>query len=162
MIDVSLIDKKLLVPEDRDTRYDNSVFVHIKAMAAKQKGKYYELMTENILQKMEFSVEKPKSTDYDRIVNGQRSEIKGSCLMKNTDKFTFLQIRPNQDYDQLIFSMFYPNGVYLMVMDKKTIQKNVDNGTFKKQHGGKKGDGLTYLYYGNEVTLKEIGAKVLV
>lgn len=158
---MNLIDEKYLEPEDRDTRYDHSPFKHLKAMAAKQKGKYYELISKDVLEKLGFSIEKPSSTDHDSIVNGLKTEIKGSTLNKGRDIFSFLQIRPNQEYDQILFSMFYPDDFVMMTMTKEKVMENIENGIFKSQHGGKKGDGLTYLYYGNVETLAEIGAEIV-
>ena len=158
---IELIDEQYLVPEDRDTRYDISPFKHIKAMGAKQKGKYYELISKDVLEKLGFSIKKPENTDHDSIVNGVKTEIKGSTLNKNKDGFSFMQIRPNQDYDQMLFSMFYPDDFVMMVMPKRKVVENIKNGTFKPQHGGKKGDGLTFIYYGNVETLSKIGAVVV-
>ena len=158
---IEIIDPKLLEPEDRDTRYDNSPFKHIKAMGAKQKGKYYELITENVLSQRGYLVEKPESTEHDRIINKVKTEIKGSTLNKNTDHFSFLQIRPDQDYAELMFTMCYPDKLVIMKMDKATVLKNVENGTFKKQHGGKKAESRTFLYYGEKNSLAAIGATLV-
>ena len=152
------VSPELLLPEDRDTRYDNTPMKFVKAMGAKQKGKYYELITDNVLRGRGSVVNKPVNSDHDRIIDGVKSEIKGSCLMKNTDLFTFLQIRPKQDYAQMIFSMFYPDKIIIMSMTKEKVLENVANGTFSPQHGGKNGDSGTYMYYGNENTLGSIGA----
>lgn len=155
---VEMIDKSLLEPEDRDLRYDNSPFVHIKAMGAKQKGKYYELITEDVLGKIGFTVEKPTNTDHDRIIDGVKSEIKGSTLNKGTEVFSFLQIRPAQDYAQLVFTMCYPDRLVIMKLDKSTVTRYCKEGVFKKQHGGQKAESGTFCYYGNEETLLELGA----
>ena len=155
---IHLIPESLLMPEDRDTRYDNSPFKFIKAMGAKQKGKCYELITETVLSKLGYTVEKPNSTDHDRIIDGVKTEFKGSSLMKNDNRFTFLQIRPAQDYDELMFTMCYPDDLVIMKMDKATVLENIENKTFAPQHGGQKGNSGTFMYYGNAETLAEIGA----
>ena len=155
---IDLIDPTLLIEEAEDQRYINSPFRHLKNLHAKQKGKRYEAITEQVLKKMGKSVGKPQNTDHDRIVDGKKVEIKGSSLNKNSDNFSFLQIRPNQDYEVMYFSMFYPNEFVIMSMDKETILKNIKNGVFKKQHGGNKADSGTFLYYGNKETLISIGA----
>jgi hypothetical protein len=146
------------MPEDRDTRYDDSPFKFIKAMGAKQKGKYYELITEDVLRKLGYNVSRPVSTDHDRVIDGVKTEIKGSSLMKNDNRFTFLQIRPAQDYEELMFTMCYPDDLVIMKMDKATVVKNIENKTFAPQHGGQKGNSGTFMYYGNAETLAEIGA----
>ena len=158
---IEMINKNLLEPEDRDTRYDNSPFFHIKGMGAKQKGKYYELITEDVLQKIGFTVEKPTNTDHDRIINGVKSEIKGSTLNKGTEVFSFLQIRPAQDYQQLVFTMCYPDRLVIMRLDKSTVTRYCKEGVFKKQHGGQKAESGTFCYYGNEQTLLELGAEYI-
>lgn len=155
---IEMIDPELLGADARDTRYDNSPFVHIKAMSAKQKGKAYELITENVLGKLGFTIDKPTNTEHDRIINGVKTEIKGSTLNKNTDHFSFLQIRPAQDYSELMFTMCYPHELVIMKMDKQTVFQCVEQNIFKKQHGGNKAESGTYLYYGNKETLEQIGA----
>jgi len=158
---IEMIDVSLLQPEDRDTRYDDSPFKHIKAMGAKQKGKYYELITENVLSQIGYTVEKPVNTDHDRIINGVKTEIKGGTLNKGTDVFSFLQIRPDQDYQELMFTMCYPHKLVIMKMDKNAVNNCVKRGVFKKQHGGNKGNSGTFCYYGNAETLEELGAQLI-
>ena len=130
-------------------------------MHAKQKGKRYEEITECVVRKLGHIVSKPINTDHDRIIDGFKVEIKGSTLNKNTDNFSFLQIRPDQDYDKLYFTMCYPNELVIMEMSKEQVLKNIQNGIFKKQHGGNKAESRTYLYYGNRESLSNIGAKFL-
>jgi hypothetical protein len=48
-----------------------------------------------------------------------------------------------------------------MEMSKENIIINIENKTFKKQHGGNKAVSNTYMYYGNRETLLNIGAKEL-
>lgn len=158
MINLDLIDKYLLVAEEDDPRYADSPFVHLKRLSAKQKGKRYELITECALKSLGYDVQKPNSTDYDRIVDGFTCEFKGSTLNKNSHNFSFLQIRPKQEYDKIIFSMFYPSEFIMMEMSKDVVLINIDDKIFKKQHGGNKASSDTYLYYGNKETLLEIGA----
>jgi hypothetical protein len=83
-----------------------------------------------------------------------------STLTKPT--FSFLQIRPLQEYDKIIFSMFYPSQLMLMEMSKKDVLKCVENNVFKKQHEGKNSEGGTYCYYGNEKTLESVGASHII
>lgn len=158
-IDAKLIDPSLLLPEDPDPRYINSVFCHLKNLGAKQKGKRYEKITEDVLRKLGFDVAKPTSSQHDRIVDGRKIEIKGSMLARDSETFSFLQIRPNQEYDGIFFSMLYPDEVVIMEMDKAQILSNVQKGVFKSQHGGKSGNSGTYCYYGEKNSLLQIGAK---
>tara|TARA_R110000772_G_scaffold82558_4_gene175056 strand:+ start:728 stop:1237 length:510 start_codon:yes stop_codon:yes gene_type:complete len=156
---LEMLNPELLNPQKRDTRYDGSPMMHVKNMGPGQKGSTCEKMVEDLYTKMGSVVEKPTSSEHDRIIDGIKTEIKGSCLAANSDVFSFLQIRPSQDYSQLIFFMAYPNEVVMMKMNKETVMKCVENKHFKPQHGGKKGNSGTYLYYGNPTTLLELGAE---
>ena len=94
-------------------------------------------------------------------MNSEKHEIKGSTLAKGTSNFSFLQIRTSQDYDKLLFAMFYPEELVIMQMKKKDVMSNIQSGVFKKQHGGNKGDSGTYCYYGNKETLLLIGGEII-
>lgn len=155
---IELIDAELLVEEKLDERYVNSPFKHLKNIPAKQKGSRFEKIVSNVLTKVGHTIQKAENSDHDRIINGVKTEIKGATLVKKKNLFSFLQIRPEQDYQIMIFAMFYPNELVLMEMEKEQIKKNVQCKTFKKQHGGKRGGDETYLYYGNKETLLTIGA----
>jgi hypothetical protein len=158
MSKIQLIDKHLLDAEQIDDRYGDSPFLPLKFMTPKQKGRRYEMITECILKRLGYTIDKPKSSDYDRSIDGERCEIKGSMLNKNSDNFSFLQIRPDQDYDKIVFSMMYPDDVVIMQMTKDDVLENIKKGIFKKQHGGNKANSRTFMYYGNKDTLSKIGA----
>ena len=155
------VDAKFLNIDVSDPRYENSVFRSLKELPPKQKGKYFELITSDVLTKIGFTVKPPSNTDHDRIVDSVKVEIKGSTLAKGSPCFSFLQIRTNQDYDRLLFAMFYPDELVLMEMSKEDVTKNIENGVFKKQHGGNKGESGTYCYYGNKETLLLIGGEII-
>lgn len=155
---LKFVDAELLVEEQEDPRYANSPFRYIKRLQAKQKGKRYEAITRSVMKKLGFNIQSPESSDHDMLVDGERVEIKGSTLNKGTDRFSFLQIRPDQEYDKMYFTMCYPDELVIMEMDKATILENIRLKHFKKQHGGNKANSRTYLYYGNKETLEQIGA----
>lgn len=155
---IQLIDAELLVEEKLDERYVNSPFKHLKNIPAKQKGSRFEKIVSNVLTKVGHTIQGPENSEHDRIINGVKTEIKGATLVKKKNHFSFLQIRPEQDYQIMIFAMFYPNELVLMKMEKEQITKNVELGIFKKQHGGKKADSGQFCYYGNRETLLNIGA----
>jgi hypothetical protein len=155
---IDLIEDTLLEPHTIDPRYEDSPFRNIKLMDAKTKGKRYEQITECVLTKLGHTVTPPQNTQHDRIVDGIKVEIKGSTLRKNLNDFTFLQIRPDDDYDELIFTLCYPHELYIYKMDKATVRANIESKTFSKQHGGKGRSSGTYCYYGTKETLEEIGA----
>ena len=105
------------------------------------------------------SVENPISSDHDMILEGEKYEIKGAMLDAQGKGFTFNQIRPDQDYDYILFACFYPDGLYMLVMDKSRSFELCDNGIFKKQHGGAKADSRTYIYKGTTEDLIALGAR---
>ena len=141
----------LLTGSEIDPRWNDGPFIGIKLMPPKAKGKRFEQIAESILCGLKHKVEKPKSSDHDRIVDGWKAEFKGSTITKGTDDtFSFLQIRPAQDYDFLIFEAFWFDGsIKFYKIPKSSIQSLIDAGVFKKQHGGNKAESGTYCYNGN-------------
>lgn len=158
---IDLIDDSLLNDSEADKRYIGSKFEKIRYLHPKIKGSRFEKITKNVLEKIGLTVYKPKSTDHDMIVNQEKIEVKGSTLIMNKNQFTFLQIRPDQDYDKILFVMAYPKELKIIEMDKNTTIENIENGTFRPQHGGKKGNSRTFCYYGNYESLLKIGGKPL-
>lgn len=155
------ISPSLLKEEIIDERYINSPFINLKKISAKQLGSRYEKIVIEVMQKLGYNYNPRSSSDNDAIFNNKKYEIKGSMLNKNSNKFSFLQIRPNQDYDKLLFALFYPQKISLLCMSKKNILINIKNDVFKKQHGGLKGNSNTYMYYGEKESLLRIGAKLI-
>jgi hypothetical protein len=155
---ISLIDDAFLQPEESDHRYDDSPFFHLKHMMPKQKGKRFEQIVESVYRKIGYDISARTSSDHDNIIDNLKCEIKGATLVKGKDIFSFLQIRSDQDYDELVFAMFYPHELVIMKMDKPLVKKLINNKTFKKQHGGNKAESGTYCYYGNKETLEALGA----
>ena len=102
------------------------------------------------------SVTPPSSTEYDRVIDGLDTEIKGSMITKGSDdKFSFLQIRPKQSYDQVLFLAIGFDRIELYTMTKAEVLDAIEAGIFKPQHGGKKGNSGTYCYNG---TMENLGA----
>lgn len=156
-----LIDAQLLVAETLDHRYQGKKFEHIKAMPAKQKGKRMEEIVAQVYLKLDHQVQKPQSTDYDLLINGKPCEITGATQVKGGDHFSFLQIRPLQQYDILVFAMFYPEQLVVMEMTKQRVLELIANRTFRKQHGGNSAESGTYCYYGTPESLAQLGATYL-
>mgnify|MGYP003346015513 FL=1 len=158
---IDFFDKSLLTIAKKDIRYENSIFKHIRYLPPRTKGSFFEKLSKNIFQKLSFQIDKPQSSDHDMIVNNRKIEVKGSTLGMNKNTFSFLQIRPDQDYEVIIFVMAYPKELKILEMTKKDVIKNIENNVFKKQHGGKKADSRTFCYYGNYESLLKIGATPL-
>ena len=145
----SLVDESLLTEDIIDPRWEDSPFFKLKLMKAKQAGARYERIASNIMENLNHTVEKPLNTDHDRIIDGVKYEIKGSMLTKGSeDKFSFLQIRPDQDYDAVLFMAIDFDTIRLYQLSKEEIQSRIDAGIFKKQHGGNKGNSRTFCYNG--------------
>ena len=141
----------LLAGSDIDPRWATGPFVGIKLMPAKAKGKRFEQIAEEIFKHKGETVKKPINSDHDRIVGGQKFEIKGSTITKGSnDTFSFLQIRPAQDYDFLILETFWFDGtVKYHKIPKADVHALVANRTFKPQHGGNSGNRGTFCYNGD-------------
>lgn len=144
-----LIDTELLTEDIIDPRWESSPYYKLKLMKAKQAGSRYEKIAKNILEKLGHNVEKPTSTDHDCIVDGKKMELKGSMVNKGTDdRFSFLQIRPAQDYEVIGFLCIYFDRVEFHTMTKDEVLAKIEQGVFGKQHGGNKANSGTYCYNG--------------
>ena len=154
---IDIMDDSLLETIKKDVRYENSKFKNLRYLPPRTKGSIFEKIGKDLFHKLGYSLKRPVSTDHDIIVNGQKVEIKGSTLVMNKNVFSFLQIRPDQDYEKIVFILAYPKELKMVEMDKKNILNNIENGIFRKQHGGKKSNSGTFCYYGNYETLLSIG-----
>ena len=151
-----LVDENLITADIMDPRWEDSPFFKLKCMKAKQAGSRYEKIVENIYINAGRDVAAPTSTEYDRIIDGLDTEIKGSMITKGSDnKFSFLQIRPKQSYDQVLFLAIGFETITLYTMTKAEVLEAIEAGIFKPQHGGKKGNSGTYCYNG---TMEALGA----
>jgi len=133
--------------------YVNSAFKVLKNMSSKKKGKYFERMYEEYMTSKGCKVEKPRNSDHDRVCNDRKKEIKGSFLWGEGSHFRWQQIRPDQDYDDVVFIAVYAEEVKFYEADKETVRKAVEiqdaDGNWKfNQHGGKRVKSGTYFLDG--------------
>jgi len=144
--------KVFLQADEIDQRWINSPFYELKRMLPKQKGKRFEEIVRWLM-----SGEKSKGADSDMQIGTKLYEIKGSTVTKGTDaSFSFLQIRPKQCYDFLLFATFHYDGkIELFRIAKEEIQKLITHRLFAKQHEGKNGASETYLYLGSMKPLEK-------
>lgn len=151
MMQIITLSNDLLAGSDVDPRWAHGPFMGIKLMPAKAKGKRFEQIASSILTARNHQVDRADSSDYDRLVDGQKYEIKGSTITKGTyDVFSFLQIRPNQEYDFLMFETFWFDGtIKFYRIPKSQVEPMIEAGIFKKQHGGNKAKSGTFCYNGN-------------
>jgi len=141
---------ELLAESVIDDRWLTGPFANLKLLSAKTKGKRFEHIAQHILRERGFIVTNPSSSDHDRIVDGSKLEVKGSTITKGSDGlFSFLQIRPGQDYDALLLETFWFDGtIKFYKVDKYVVLDMIEQGIFKKQHGGKKAESRTFCYNG--------------
>jgi len=146
-----VLNSSLLSGAEIDPRWSNGPFLGIKLMPAKAKGKRFEEIAQSIFEMIGLTVTKPTNSDHDRIVDGKKFEIKGSTITKGSeDCFSFLQIRPAQDYQFLILETFWFDGtIQYYKIPKTEINLLIEKGVFKKQHGGNKAESGTFCYVGN-------------
>ena len=127
--------------------YINSVFLPLKQMSSRKKGKFFErIVREWFTKKLGFDVSDPKSSNHDFVLDELKIEVKGSFLWEGSQGFKFQQIRVNQDYDLIVFVSVYPDHIQIHACTKETVKQNLEiqDGSGKwlyQQHGGKAGKG---------------------
>jgi hypothetical protein len=149
--------QQLLEDVDIDIRWTSGPFMGLKLLPPKAKGKRFEQISHSVFEQRGMLVEKPETSDHDRIVNSEKFEIKGSTITKGTDgMFSFLQIRPAQDYQYLVLAAFHFDGtIKYYKMSKSTILEFIAARIFKPQHGGNAGNSGTFCYNGTLEPFKD-------
>ena len=84
---------------------------------------------------------------------GRKIEIKGSFLWNKKNTFRWQQIRPDQDYDEIIFVAIYPDCIRFYRASKEVVCKNLvfqdENGNWPyMQHGGQDGNSRCFWVEG--------------
>ena len=140
--------------QDTDTNpYSDSPIKLFQDMSSKKKGAAFEKLVTEILLDKGYTVNKPKgSTDYDRLVNDKKIEIKGSLGWVTDGKIThyrFQQIRESQDYDIVMFVFFTPDEVIIKGCSKEVAMEKLsyqdEKGFYPhNQHGGKRVNSGTF------------------
>lgn len=82
-----------------------------------------------------------RTSDFDRVINSKRFEIKFSTIWKDANCFKFQQLRESQNYDYIVFGFVYPNTVELFYIEKSKL----DFSSLKGQHGGVGGTDTRWL-----------------
>ena len=133
--------------------YQGSPMKMYQDLSSKAKGAAFEYLITEILNTNGFTVEKPKkSTDYDRLINGKKVEIKGSLGWVTNGEishYRFQQLRSSQDYEIVLFLFITPEGIELKGATKETVMKKLayqDEEGFwpHNQHGGKRVNSGTF------------------
>jgi hypothetical protein len=136
--------------------YSFSAFKELKNLSSRRKGLEMEKIFELIAKSYGFEVSKndgTASSDYDRICQNKRIEVKGSFLWEGVNVFRWQQIRTNQQYDYIVFLAFYPDEVKCYYASKEDVISNVvvqdSKGNWvHNQHGGKKVNSGTFCIDG--------------
>lgn len=133
--------------------YSDSVFLPLKSLSSRKKGKYFESIVKEWLTNLGIEVCKSKSSDYDCLVEGLKVEIKGSFLWEGTSGFKFQQIRTKQNYDMIVFVSVYPSHIEIHGCSKNTAKHHLEvkdsSGKYVyQQHGGKRGTGSLFWWSG--------------
>ena len=150
-------------------------------LGPKQKGGFGERVLETYLSKDSHDVEAPLGTGHDRIIDGQRGEIKFSVANSNKkkdgklidpDSFTFNHIAVGKDWEVFWFAGINPSpdnphvrqkkdgsswpSQRIYKMTKEDFAKHMsqeDTYPFRAQQGGKKADNDDYIVAGRDACL---------
>lgn len=133
--------------------YADSVFQQFKSLSSKKKGKFFEMLYQEYMESQGNIVTKPDNSDHDRKVNNIKKEIKGSFLWGTGTHFRWQQIRPGQDYDDMVFVCVYPDRVEFYEASKQTVTaaveiQDADGNWPHNQHGGKRVNSGTFCLDG--------------
>ena len=137
--------------------YADSQFKPIKDMTSKRKGRFFELLTEEYVDReLKMTVSKPKNTEHDTVINGKKVEIKGSfrwVVDGELKHYRWQQIRPSQDYEYIVFLALDPNKCRFYCGSKQEISDFVSiqdsNGNYPyNQHGGVGVNSGTFMIQG--------------
>ena len=123
--------------EKKDAFWKGSIFKSIVNSSPKSKGAFGENLGSEICNKQyNLRVEKRTNAGHDRIIEGVRTEIKLSfCWDETPGKWVFQQIRPDDDYERVIFIGINPDEVRIWWATK------ADATTCSiPQHGGAEGN----------------------
>ena len=124
---------EIMSPPTGDGDWADSPFLWIRRLPPHPKGKAGELIAENWLTEHGFTVTPPKSSQYDRTVNGHPVEVKLSTLW-DKGVFAFQQLR-NQDYEHAFLIGISPHDIRIWFVPKETLLKHST-----VQHGGGTGE----------------------
>jgi hypothetical protein len=144
---------RLIIEDTCKDPYRGSPLMAMKSLSSKKKGKFFEKIYEEYASEQGKKVSGPGNSDHDRIVDGRKKEIKGSFLWGTGTHFRWQQIRPEQDYEDIVFIAAYPDRIEFYEADKQTVasfvqQRNEKGEWIYNQHGGKKVNSGTFFLDG--------------
>lgn len=122
--------------------YADSPFRPLWEMSSRRKGAHMEATLHTLLEESGYEVLRGGSSEFDRTVNGLKLEIKGSFLWDGAhQRFSWQQIRLDQDYDLLALLAFYPDRLLILGATKQQVTEHLGvqdaEGRWPyNQHGG--------------------------
>ena len=155
MIDIDDIYTEIMKQNNTNAHWVDSPYLGFKVLPPKAKGAVGERMVREIFQQKGCVIESPTSSDHDLIVDGRKKEIKMASLTRiekcGNGNFTFFQVRPNQDYDDLVLVCVHPDRIEVKELSKDILKKFiVENENEMVVAGGKeKRNRLKYAYGDN-------------
>ena len=144
---------KAIIERKNKNPYKGTPLESFHSLSSKAKGSFFEKLVEEMAKSEGWKVSRGGSSDYDRMIGGQRIEIKGSFLWGEGTHFRWQQLRTAQDYDKVIFVAAYPDRIEFFEADKATVKENVEIQDSRghwiyNQHGGKKVNSGTFFIDG--------------
>lgn len=127
-----------------DKEWIGSPFAWIKTRPSRQVGVIGEKLVAGYLATKGFDVVRSPDSQADRIINGDRAEVKFSTLWKS-GFYKFQQLR-DQDYKFAVCLGVSPLDAHCWVIPKAVIMKHWGAGDgLETQHGGKAGSDTAWL-----------------
>lgn len=127
-----------------DAAWNDSPFAWIKTRPSRQAGTIGEKLTSGYLATKGFDVVRSPDTEADRIIAGQRAEIKMSTLWKG-GSYRFQQLR-DQNYEFAVCLGLSPFDAHCWVLPKNLILRQWSAGVISSQHGGRSGSDTAWLH----------------
>lgn len=115
-----------------ERQWAGSPFAWIRTQPSRRVGKIGEQLVSGWCAAKGFDVQATGDPQADRIISGQRVEIKFSTLWEN-GSYTFQQVR-NQNYAQVVCLGVSPLAAHCWAIPKDVVRANI-----APQHGGRQG-----------------------
>lgn len=129
------VNRDLLGAPISQKMWEDGPFQHLCVQPIATKGKTFIALAKQIMQANGDIIENaPKGSDFDFYSNSKKVKVTGS-MISATGRFTFNQIKPEYDWEELVMLTLYPNGDAKLYCTSKW--EAVKSKLFKSQHAGK-------------------------
>lgn len=123
-------------------QYKGSPFEKLVMLHSRSKGAIFEDIVEEFMTANGHVVQHCSTSEYDRIIDGINVEIKGSTLWKDTNAFTWQQIREKEEWQAIIFLAVYYDRIEIYYDTRDHI---LSYPQLQPQHNGGKGEDTLWL-----------------